>query len=107
QLPRPRAGEAAMNTVQDLLEITLWQHALGQWLLALGVVLAACAVGLALRRSALRQAERLATTPRREMLELPFHVASRTRSLAIVVAALWLGMRLLDLPDKVARASSA
>ena len=96
-----------MNAFDEALAITLWNQPIGQWLLALLVVLVACALGLVLRRSALRQAERLAATPRREVLELPLHVASRTRALAIVVASLWLGMRLLELPDKAARAGSA
>ena len=89
-----------MELLNHTLDRTFLNNAVWQWLMAAGAMLLVLLPALVVRRSIRRHAERRAAGERRQLLELPLRVASRTRTLFIVVVGCIAGARLLDLPDK-------
>jgi small-conductance mechanosensitive channel len=73
-----------------------------RWLVAGAVAFGILFVLLLLRRLASKQYARFAATPQDEFLEVPLHVASRTKVWFLLIVSLFLGLLTLELPQKAA-----
>jgi small-conductance mechanosensitive channel len=93
--------------MEDLPRLVAWTY-LGNpawlWLVAGGIALGVLFLLLLLRRLARKHYARFAATAQEELLEIPLHVASRTTLGFLLVAALILGLQVVQLPPKAARA---
>ena len=92
-----------MSELRDLFETEYFGNTTGQWLIAAGIFLGVFLILLIIRRVARRQYEKVAATPKTELIELPLMVASRTTLLFILIAALFAATQSLKLPPTVAR----
>jgi small-conductance mechanosensitive channel len=93
-----------MAQLPQLFDWTYLGNAAWLWLVAGGIAVGLLFILLLLRRLARKQYARLAATPQEEFLEVPLHVASRTTVAFLLIAALFLGLQVLHLPPKGARA---
>jgi small-conductance mechanosensitive channel len=93
-----------MTELKELFDWSFFDNPAWRWMVAGAVALGVLFVLLVLRRVASKQYARLAATPQDELLEIPLHVASRTTVWFLLIAALFLGLQTLELPDKVVRA---
>jgi small-conductance mechanosensitive channel len=92
-----------MAELEGLFDQSYFGNPAWRWLVAGAVALGVLFVLLFLRRLTRKQYARLAATPEDEFLELPLHVASRTTVWFLLIAAVFLGMQTVDLPEKAAR----
>lgn len=90
-----------MDSALEMVDRLLFGNNLMQWGIAIGVALVVFTVATLARSIVRSQHKRLAQTDKVELLELPLKVASRTSTLFLIVAALFVGVSLLDTPDKV------
>ncbi len=89
-----------MELLNHTLDRTFLNNAVWQWLMAAGAMLLVVLPALLVRRSIRRHAKRRAAGAQRQLIDLPLRVASRTRTLFIVIVGCIAGARLLELPDK-------
>lgn len=92
-----------MAELKELFDQSYFGNAAWQWIVAGAVALGILFALLLLRRIARKQYARMAATPQDEFLELPLHVASRTTTVFLLIAAIFLGLETLALPAKAAR----
>src|SRR5689334_2406292 len=92
-----------MTQLKELFDWSFFDNPAWRWMVAGAVALGILFVLLVVRRVARKQYERLAATPRDELLEIPLHVASRTASAFLLIAAFFVGLETLQLPDKATR----
>ena len=69
-----------MAELQELFDQTYFGNAAWLWIVAGTIALGVLFILLLLRRLTRSQHRRLAATPQEELLEIPLHVAARTRS---------------------------
>lgn len=90
-----------------MLEIDSWrdwpiaQNSPTAWLVAGAITLGVLTVLLLLRPMVRKYAERLRKTERREVLEIPMEVLSRTTLLFLVAVSLYFGFQSLELGDSL------
>lgn len=75
----------------------------GRWLIAGAIFLAVFFALLLIRRIVRSQYQKVAATPKTELIELPLLVASHTTVLFIVITSLFAAARSLELPPVIAR----
>jgi small-conductance mechanosensitive channel len=92
-----------MTELKELFDWSFFDNPAWRWMVAGAVALGVLFVLLVLRRMASKQYARLAATPQDEFLEIPLHVASRTAGAFLLIAAVFVGLETLELPDKIAR----
>lgn len=92
-----------MTELKELFDWSFFGNPAWRWMVAGAVALGVLFVLLVLRRIASKQYERLAATPQDEFLEIPLHVASRTAGAFLLIAAVFVGLETLELPDKATR----
>ena len=92
-----------MTELKELFDWSFFNNPAWRWMVAGAVALGVLFVLLVLRRIASKQYARLAATPQDEFLEIPLHVASRTAGLFLLIAAVFVGLETLELPDKATR----
>ena len=90
-----------MGEFTDLLDATYFGNTVWQWVLAGGIALVTFSVLLTLRRIVRSQYASMEATPKVELLELPFKVASRTTTFFIFIVPLTAAAQALVLPDKL------
>jgi small-conductance mechanosensitive channel len=93
-----------MADIGQLVDWTYLGNPAWLWLVAGGVALGLLFILLLLRRLARKQYARFAATPQEEFLEIPLHVASRTAGLFLLIAAVFFGLQVLQLPPKASKA---
>lgn len=91
-----------MNDLTELLDPVFLGNTLWRWTLAGLIALLVFTILLIVRRVVRAQYERLAATPKAEIMELPLKVVSRTTVLFILIAALFAGLQAVVLPPKLA-----
>lgn len=89
-----------MTEFSDLLSQTYLGNTLLAWLTASGVTALMLLVLLVIRRIIRGQARRMAATPQKEVLELPFEALSRTTFLFLLLVSLLAGVATLELPPR-------
>jgi small-conductance mechanosensitive channel len=92
-----------MAELKELFDWSFFGNPAWRWMVAGAVALGVLFVLLLLRRVARKQYARLEATPQDELLEIPLHVASRTTVWFLLIAALFVGLETLELPDKAVR----
>jgi small-conductance mechanosensitive channel len=92
-----------MNEIKDILDPTFFGNTLWQWTIAGSVALGVFFVLLFVRRVVRQQYQRLAATPQVEIMELPLKTVSRTTTLFILLASIFAGLQLVELPPKLAK----
>ncbi|HEV8331832.1 MAG TPA: mechanosensitive ion channel family protein [Steroidobacteraceae bacterium] len=92
-----------MAELKELFDWSFFNNPAWRWMVAGAIALGVLLVLLVLRRVASKQYTRLAATPQDEFLEIPLHVASRTTVWFLLIAAVFVGLESLELPDKAAR----
>ncbi len=83
-------------------EWPLFNNSASTWLVAGGVTLVVLTVLLILRPMVRRYSERMRLTERTEILEIPMEVLSRTTLLFLVIVAVSMGLKSLELGPKLA-----
>ncbi|HEY7641843.1 MAG TPA: mechanosensitive ion channel family protein [Steroidobacteraceae bacterium] len=92
-----------MAELKELFDWSFFNNPAWRWIVAGAVALAVLFVLLLLRRLTRKQYARLAATPQDEIMEVPLHVASRTTVWFLLIAAVFVGLETLELPEKAAR----
>jgi small-conductance mechanosensitive channel len=92
-----------MTELKELFDWSFFNNPAWRWMIAGAVALGVLFALLLLRRLARKQYARFAATPEDELLELPLHVASRTTFGFLLIAAVFLGLETLALPEKAVR----
>jgi small-conductance mechanosensitive channel len=92
-----------MTELKELFDWSFFNNPAWRWMIAGAVALGVLFALLLLRRLARKQYARFAATPEDELLELPLHVASRTTFGFLLIAAVFLGLETLELPEKAVR----
>jgi small-conductance mechanosensitive channel len=92
-----------MQGLEGLFETEYFGNTAGAWIVAGGVALLVFFAILLLRRLIRSHYKRLLATPHAEFMEMPLHVASRTTGWFALIAALFAGLQMLQLPPKPAR----
>jgi small-conductance mechanosensitive channel len=87
-----------MNSLLTTLDKLYLDNALSTWLWALTTGLSVLLLTMVVRRFIRRQSERLAQTPKVELMEVPLLIASKTTSSFLFVLSVFIGMVALKLP---------
>src|SRR5690606_27505375 len=77
-----------------------------QWLTAAATALVVLVIALGLRRWVRRHYEQFAATERTELMEVPLEIASKTSGGFLLVAALFGGLSVLNLPPALRTAAT-
>lgn len=91
-----------MNEVERFFDQPWLHDNVWRWTIALGIAVGVFLLTMLMRRMVRSRYQRLAATPRTELLELPLKVASRTSALFLAVVSLYAGLTTLRLPPKPA-----
>jgi small-conductance mechanosensitive channel len=87
-----------MKSLLITLDDLFLDNALSAWLWALATGLSVLLLALFIRRFVRRQSQRLAQTPKVEIMEVPLLVASRTTTSFLIIFSAFIGMLALRLP---------
>jgi small-conductance mechanosensitive channel len=90
-----------MNEFNHLLDVTYLGNSLGRWAVAGATVTIVFGLLLLLRSIFRSQYRKRAATPELELMELPLKVVSRTSLLYLLIAALYFGLQVVILPQKL------
>lgn len=94
-----------MVELQALFDSTHLGNTTWQWMMSAAVFLGSLLALLLLRRLIRSRYARFAATPQTELMELPLQVASQTTVLFLLIVSLFIGLQMLELPPRLARAS--
>ncbi len=92
-----------MGTLNRFLESGFLGNTSWEWATAGAVMLLCAGAGLLARRLIRKQHGEMARTERRELLEVPLQVASRTATLFILILSAAAGLAMLELPASLGK----
>jgi small-conductance mechanosensitive channel len=94
-----------MNELKEFLDPIFFGNTLWQWTIAGAVALGVLIVLWFVRSMIRSQYKRFAATPEAELMEMPLKVASRTTALFILIAGIFAGLQVVELPEKLYKAA--